>query len=110
MMKKASILVLIFALMSAPVFAAMEASPWTKEKSCVDKATAKLGFGLKNAILGWTKILTEISETKDGNYVKGFATGIYEAIADTALGVVHAATFFVPIDVPLPEGGVQLTK
>ena len=87
------------------------ASPWTHEMGYSKQAVGKLGFGLKNLLLGWTKFFTEPKEAADKgeNIVAGIGMGLKEGLEDTLGGVVHTVTFFVPqIDAPLPEGGVQL--
>ena len=38
---------------------------------------------------------------------KGLATGPFYAVTNTAGGMIHAATFPIPLDVPLPQGGIS---
>ena len=86
------------------------ASPWTHETGYSQQAVGKLGFGIKNLLLGWTKFFTEPKEAADKgeNIVAGIGMGLKEGLEDTLGGAVHTVTFFVPqIDAPLPEGGVQ---
>ena len=86
------------------------ASPWTHEVGYSQQAVGKLGFGLKNLLLGWTKFFTEPKEAADKgeNIVAGIGMGLKNGLEDTLGGVVHTVTFFVPqIDAPLPGGGVQ---
>ena len=112
MMKKVSILIVIFALIAAPVFAATatSASPWTKESTYANKTLGKLGFGLKNALLGWTELFTEPYDAHKakGNCLTGIGKGLLNTVVYTVGGVVHVGTFFVPVDVPLPGGGVDI--
>ena len=94
-------------LLDAPVFAA---SPWTTEPTYIEKTAKKLEFGLKNALLGWTEIGSETVEYKNSgkNAFQGMAVGLGEAIVYTVGGVLHVATFPIPLDIPLPENGVQI--
>ena len=92
---------------SGPAFAA---SPWTAEPTWIEKSAKKLEFGLKNALLGWTEIGSETIEYKNSgkNLFQGMAVGLGEALVFTVGGVLHVATFPIPLDIPLPENGVQL--
>lgn len=45
--------------------------------------------------------------TRPGNKLLGLAKGIGFAISNTAGGAIHAVTFPVPLDVPLPGGGIS---
>ena len=86
-------------------------SPWTQEVGYRDQALGKLGFGLKNLLLGWTDLFVEPKEASDagGNILKGIGVGLKDAVENTLGGAVHTVTFFLPqIDAPLPEGGTQL--
>lgn len=86
------------------------ASPWTTEVGYRNQAVGKLGFGLKNLLLGWTDLITEPRETLDagGNILTGLGVGLKDALENTLGGVVHTVTFFLPqIDAPLPEGGTK---
>ena len=86
------------------------ASPWTKETGYSNQALGKLGFGLKNLLLGWTDLFHEPYEahTSGGNVVVGIGRGIKDTIENELGGAVHIVTFFLPqIDAPLPEGGVE---
>jgi hypothetical protein len=85
--------------------------PWTQEAGYSKQAVGKLGFGLKNLLLGWTDLLIEPKEAADagGNVVKGIGIGVKDAVENTLGGAVNAVTFFLPqVDVTLPEGGTQL--
>ena len=110
MKKTVAVMLVIMAITvfgSGPAFAA---SPWTTEKTYIDKTAKKLEFGLKNALLGWTEIGTEaVEHQNDGkNAFQGIGVGLGEAIIYTVGGVLHVATFPIPLDIPLPENGVQL--
>ena len=87
------------------------ASPWTSEMGWSNRAIGKLGFGVKNALLGWTELFTEPRESlqEGGNFFAGLGMGAKNAVFDTLGGVVHTVTFpITSLDAPLPEGGVQL--
>lgn len=110
MKKTVAVMLIVMAVAvfgSGPVFAA---SPWTTEPTWIEKSAKKLEFGLKNALLGWTEIGTEAVEYKNNgkNVFQGVAVGFWEAIVYTVGGALHVATFPIPLDVPLPENGVQL--
>ena len=86
-------------------------SPWTSEVGYSNRAIGKLGFGLKNLLLGWTDLFTETKKETDGggNFFKGLGIGLKEAIENELGGVVHVVTFPITgIDAPLPGGGTQL--
>jgi hypothetical protein len=86
-------------------------SPWTQETGWSNRAVGKLGFGLKNLLLGWTDLFVEPKEAADagGNLLKGIGVGLKDSIENELGGVVHLITFpITAIDAPLPEGGTQL--
>ena len=83
-----------------------------KEKIVGDKCLGKFKFGLKNLFCGWTELFTEPceawkSDRSARNLTEGAAFGIFNAVADTAGGVLHVVTSPVPIDIPLPKGGTD---
>ena len=87
------------------------ASPWTQEMGWSNRALGKLGFGLKNTLLGWTELFVEPQETMQsgGNFFRGLGMGIKNAIENTVGGILHVVTFPITgVDVPLPEGGTKL--
>ena len=87
------------------------ASPWTKEVGWSKRATSKLGFGVKNLLLGWTSLFVEPKEAsqKGENVLTGIGMGLKDAIENELGGVVHIVTFpLTEIDAPLPGGGTQL--
>ena len=86
-------------------------SPWTSETGWSNRAVGKLGFGVKNLLLGWTDLFIEPKEAADagGNVLKGLGVGLKDAVENELGGVVHLITFPITgIDAPLPEGGTQL--
>lgn len=87
------------------------ASPWTSEVGWANRAKAKLIFGVKNALLGWTEIVTEPKRAIDGgdNFFVGVGMGVKNGVENTLGGVVHTVTFpLTELDAPLPKGGTQL--
>ena len=86
-------------------------SPWTNETGWSNRATSKLGFGLKNVALGWTELITEPKRAMDegDNFFVGLGMGLKNAAEDTLGGVVHTISFpLTELDAPLPKGGTQL--
>lgn len=87
------------------------ASPWTHEVGYSNRAIGKLGFGIKNLLLGWTDLFIEPKEASanGGNLLKGIGIGLKDAVENELGGIVHLVTFpITAIDAPLPEGGTQL--
>ena len=87
------------------------ASPWTSEVGWSKRAAGKLGFGVKNLLLGWADLFTEpMDASKAGeNVFRGIGIGLKDAVENELGGVVHIVTFpFTEIDAPLPKGGTQL--
>ena len=110
MKKFAPIILAVTVFASFPVtghaaFDDFKTSSWTSEKTYVDQSIHKLGFGLTNLTIGWTAIPFEMS--KNSNLYTGFFKGLWRTATNTAGGVLHAATFPVPFDIPLPDGGVK---
>ena len=86
-------------------------SPWTNEVGWGNRATAKLGFGLKNLVFGWTELITEPKRAMDegDNVFVGIGRGVKNAVFDELGGVVHTLTSpLTELDAPLPQGGTQL--
>lgn len=102
-MKKIMSLVIVLSMLLAPL--AFAASPWTEEKSYGEKAVGKLGYGLTNTILGWTKLFSTPNEySNEGKNVwSGVGQGFVDAGVTTVLGAVHLVTFAIPADVPIPS-------
>lgn len=88
-----------------PAFAEFKPSSWTTQKNYSDKISHKLGFGFMNTATGWTALFYE--PTKPGNKLAGLAKGIGYTVSNTAGGLIHAVTFPIPVDVPLPGGGIN---
>lgn len=82
-----------------------EPSPWVKKSPYTEKIGCKLGFGVLNFGTGWTALMFE--PTFGGGFWKGLGRGIFFTITNTAGGALHALTFPIPLDIPLPHGGVQ---
>ncbi len=89
---------------SAPAPSAFPASDWTRETTYPAKVSQKLGFGFLNMTAGWTAFFYE--PTKEGNFFKNLGKGVLYMTTNTVGGVLHAATFPIPIDIPLPHGGI----
>jgi len=90
---------------SAPVVAPLfPASDWIRETTYTDKISHKLGFGFLNLTAGWTAFFYE--PAKDKNFFSGLGKGVLYFATNTVGGVLHAATFPVPVDIPLPHGGI----
>lgn len=84
-------------------------SPWRSEPRWIDQAVGKLGYGLKNALFGWTELVTEpyAASRSNRSVLAGIGRGIWNAVGDTTGGVVQAVTFpATHVDVLLPQGGV----
>lgn len=104
-------LILAFCLISrtayAESFTSLKPSAWTKQTTYADKTVHKLGFGLLNITMGWAAIPFEIDRSKSTNPWTGFCKGLWFTVTNTVGGVLHTATFPVPLDIPLPQGGVH---
>ena len=103
-MKKIMSLVVILSMLLAPVaFAA--ASPWTEDKTYGEKTVGKLGYGLTNTLLGWTKLFSTPNEysSEGKNVWSGVGQGLIDAGVTTVLGAVQLVTFLIPADVPIPS-------
>lgn len=81
------------------------ASPWVSKQTYAEKTAGKLGFGFLNFSTGWTALIFRIS--RENNKLKGFGKGVGYALSNTAGGALHAVTFPIPLDVPLPDGGIS---
>src|SRR3989338_5871265 len=102
-MKKIMSLVVILSMLLAPV--AFAASPWTEEKTYGEKTAGKLGYGLTNTLLGWTKIFSTPNDysSEGKNVWQGVGQGLIDAGVTTVLGAVQLATFPIPADIPIPS-------
>ena len=79
-------------------------SDWTREPTYLGKISQKLGFGFLNITAGWTALFFE--PARGQNFFVGVAKGIGYTFTNTAGGILHAATFPIPLDIPLPQGGI----
>lgn len=108
-MKKLLIIpTLLCFLLSTPSVSYADPSPWTNNATYLDKAFGKFEFGLLNFLGGWSEILTRPARYSedDKNFFVGIGHGFLNGLIFTAGGAAHLVTFPVPIDIPLPEGGV----
>lgn len=104
-MKKMIALVMLVAFAVAPT-SAFAASPWTEGDTYADKVTGKLEFGIKNLLGGWTELYTQPADAE--NKFSGFGKGLVNAIVYTLGGAIHTATFPIPVDVPIPNNGLDM--
>jgi hypothetical protein len=96
---------LLLALPPSALAGYLKKSPWTREAGYSEKTINKLGFGLMNFMTGWTDLFFEPYREK--NLFTGLLKGTWKTITNTAGGALHAVTFPIPMDIPLPEGGVR---
>ena len=111
-MKKLCLIVTVLLIVSSLPALGWAASPWTTETTYQGKMMGKLGFGLKNLLLGWTEIIEQPVEGAKSEHIAGFGkglfTGLYDGVLYTVGGALHVVTFpIVDVDVPLPEDGVR---
>lgn len=110
MLKRLFIGLIISTILTSPLFA-FEPSEWKKSEGAYHQTVGrKLGFGLKNLLLGWTEFFNEpyASMHVKESMVGGFGNGLWHAVADTVGGALHLVTFWSPqLDIPLPHGGVK---
>ena len=102
-MKKIMSLVVILSMLLAPV--AFAASPWVEGKTYGEKVSGKLGFGLTNTVLGWTKLFTTPNEYSNDkkNVWQGVGQGMVDTAVTTVLGAVQLVTFVIPADIEIPS-------
>lgn len=109
-MKKIALLVLV-AMLVTPM-ASFAASPWTEKETYGDRTSGKLYFGLMNTLFGWTDIFFEPiraskkCESCDSVWT-GLGKGFTDAVVNEVGGAIHLLTFPIPVDIPLPDDGVQ---
>lgn len=104
-MARACLAFAFFSFLAGSVYAAtFEPSDWTKEPTYLGKISQKLGFGFLNISAGWTALFFE--PTRDQNFFVGLGKGVGYTLTNTVGGVLHAATFPIPLDIPLPQGGI----
>ena len=102
-MKKIMSLVVILSMLLAPV--AFAASPWVDGKTYGEKVSGKLGYGLTNTVLGWTKIFTTPNDYSSAkkNVWQGVGQGVIDTAVTTVLGAVQLVTFAIPADIEIPS-------
>lgn len=96
--------ILFCAVVGSAYAGPVQSSDWTQEPTYLGKISQKLGFGFLNITAGWTALFFE--PVKDKNFFVGVAKGIGYTFTNTAGGILHAATFPIPLDIPLPQGGI----
>ena len=102
-MKKILSLAIVLSMLVAPV--AFAASPWTTEDTYGEKAVGKLGYGVTNTLLGWTKLFTTPNaySNEGKNVWSGVGQGVIDLGMTTVLGAAQLVTFFIPADIPIPS-------
>ena len=102
-MKKIMSLVVVLSMILVPV--AFAASPWIDGKTYGEKVAGKLGYGLTNTVLGWTKIFVTPNEysNEKKNVWQGVGQGMVDTVVTTALGAVQLVTFVIPADIEIPN-------
>ncbi len=102
-MKKIMSLVLVLSLILVP--AVFAASSWVDGKNYGEKVGGKLGYGLTNTVLGWTKLLTTPNDYSSAgkNVWQGIGQGLVDTVVTTVLGAVQLATFPIPADIEIPS-------
>ena len=102
-MKKILSLVVVLSMILAPVVFA--ASPWVDGKNYGEKVGGKLGFGLTNTVLGWTKIFTTPNDysSEKKNVWQGVGQGLVDTVVTTVLGAVQLVPFPIPADIEIPS-------
>ena len=102
-MKKIMSLVVVLSMLLVPV--AFAASPWMDGKTYGEKVAGKLGYGLTNTVLGWTKLFTTPNDysSEKKNVWSGVGQGLVDAAVTTVLGAVQLVTFLVPADIEIPN-------
>jgi len=106
-----SILFILFFSVSA-----FAASPWAEGETYYQKFDGKFSYGMKNLLVGWTEVISQpliYHKEKQGNrfsrFFQGLGRGAFNAVFDTLGGFVHLVTSPITVlDVPLPQGGVDL--
>ena len=99
------VILMLFCAVTGSAYAGpVQSSDWTRESTYLGKISQKLGFGFLNITAGWTALFFE--PVKDKNFFVGVGKGIGYTFTNTAGGILHAATFPIPLDIPLPQGGI----
>jgi hypothetical protein len=109
MMKKTVLLILVSFLLSVnpPV---SQASPWSEHSSYAGKTAGKFWFGLKNSVFGWMAMFVEAEKKEYPRKWNGFCVGIARSVVYTANGLIHLATFPIPVDFPNVGKGLGLPE
>ena len=102
-MKKAFSLVLLLAVILAPVNAFAD--------SYSDETSEKLQGGLTNTLLGWTKLFSVPHQYQNANKNPwaGAGKGATDAVYCTVAGAFNLVTFPIPGGMDLQEGCVDLS-
>ena len=102
-MKKIMSLVIVLSMLLAPL--AFAASPWVDGKTYGEKVSGKLGYGLTNTVLGWTKLFTTPNQysNEKKNVWEGVGQGLVDTCVTTVLGAVQLVTFPIPADIEIPS-------
>lgn len=104
------LLILVMLLAPAAAFADVQASPWVSSESYADRVTGKLQFGATNTLLGWIDLFYEPNRyaNEKKNIWAGVGKGLVDSLVNTVGGAFQLITFPIPVDFPLPEGGVDI--
>jgi hypothetical protein len=110
-MKRTIALLILLALFIVPTIG-FAASPWTDEKTYADRVSGKLQFGLTNVLLGWVALFSEPNKaaTNKENMWSGVGKGLVNTVMNEVGGAFQLVTFPIPVDLPLPDNGIQLGK
>ena len=108
-MKRILGLILVLCLVMTPS-AAFAASPWTEAETYGEKTVQKLDFGFKNLFVGWIDLFQEPynAQQEGKSWYMGLGKGLLDSLANMVGGAAHLATFPIPVDIPLPDNGVQI--
>lgn len=106
-MKKISLIALLILIAGAPSLAA---SPWAENLTYGSRVRGKLGYGLKNFFLGWTAMFIEPYQPKYGKPWEGFCVGIAQTVFYSTNGLIHLATFPIPVDFPDMGRGIHIPE
>lgn len=98
-MKKALRLSLVIAL-AVTWQGTVLASTWSEREGYWGKTGGKFLFGLRHALFSWTTPWAESQNPKYKTEWEGFCVGIGKIVPFTAGGLIHLATFPIPVDFP----------
>lgn len=107
---KTQTLIFVLTLTLSPGLIMADPSSWTKERTYFERSIHKLGFGLTNVVKGGAEPyvhMLKASESESESTWTGFIRGTAYGTADILGGAFHSLTFFLPVDIPLPEGGAH---